>query len=501
MKTRCNVQILAVASLLAAHIGGLQPASAQPAESEGATTRPADEESPPPATTQPMALQSLIPKLPDYSGDVWKRGYLTGDWGGARTELAEHGILFDLDVTQVLQGNAHGGKNTKGALEYGGSADYTLRLDTARMGLWPGGLITLRGETQFGRSVNGNVGSLGSPNFKSLLPVPGDPGITTLSEYYLTQALSETFVIVAGKMDLTAAGDRNVFAGDTKHYTQFMNTAFNVNPVLFSAGPYTTMAAGVVLLPTKWLTISTLVADNDPDGAATMTGFNTAFHGRNWMTVMQEYAFAIKPFDKPGHQRFGWFYTTKDFIDFTGDPRLSLPGRSQNFGLLPGRMGPFKLPKPPRWARAIRVGDNVLSADGPDKRPDDWGIYYNFDQYLYTEADDPTQGFGLFGRFGWSTGESNPIEEFYSIGLGGKGSIPCRDRDTWGLGYYLINMSDDLPKMLGVDAEQGTELFYNIEVTPWLHISPNLQVIVDPGAGFQDRDVAVIYGMRAQMTF
>jgi porin len=490
--------VLTIAVLLTA----ATPIAAQeepPVENAAAETPSSAEEAKSP-TSQPMALQSLIPTLPDYSGGLWKRSFLTGDWGGERTKLAEQGILFDLTVTQNGQGNAHGGKNTNGAFEYGGAADYTLRLDTARMGLWPGGLLTLHGETQMGRSTNGNVGSLAPSNFKSLLPFPGDPGITTLSEFYITQALSEKLVLIAGKID-PMAGDRNVFAGDASHTTQFMNTAFNVNPVLFPAAPYTTMAAGMILLPTEWLTISTLVTDNDPNGAARTTGFNTAFHGRNWMSITQEYDIKVKLFGKPGNQRFGWFYTNRDFIDFAGDSRLPMPGRTQRVGLLPRGLGPLKFPKLPRSLRSIRVGNTVFSTDEPNERPDDWGVFYNFDQYLYTEANDPTQGFGLFGRFSWSTGESNPIEEFYSIGLGGKGSIPNRDRDTWGLGYYLINISDDLPKMLGMDAEQGTELFYNIEVTPWLHITPNLQVIVDPGAGFQDRDVAIAYGLRAQVSF
>jgi len=25
-------------------------------------------------------------------------------------------------------------------------------------------------------------------------------------------------------------------------------------------------------------------------------------------------------------------------------------------------------------------------------------------------------------------------------------------------------------------------MFYNIEITPWLHITPDLQLIIDPGA-------------------
>ena len=146
----------------------------------------------------------------------------------------------------------------------------------------------------------------------------------------------------------------------------------------------------------------------------------------------------------------------------------------------------------------LRSLQNVMS--DPKTRPDDWAFYYNFDQYLYTEPDDPDQGFGLFGRFGWSTGEVNPFETFYSIGLGGRGMLPTRDNDTYGVGYYYMNMSSDLPDFLGLSSEQGVELYYSIEVTPWLHITPDLQIISDPGAS-SDRDVAIVYGLRAHMTF
>lgn len=466
-------------------------------EARAAETSPTGE---PPATTtaeadageKPMALQSLIPTLPDYSGDIWNRSVLSGDWGGARTELANHGILFDAQVTQFLQQNARGGKNTKGAMEYGGSVDYWLKLDTARMGLWPGGLITLHGETQFGRSTNGNTGSLMSPNFKSLLPVPGEPGLTTLSEFYILQALSEKVVIAAGKMDLTALGDRNAFAGDATHLSQFMNTAFNINPVLFSGAPYTTLAAGVILIPTEWLEVSTLVADNDPDGAARKTGFNTAFHGRNWMTVMQEYVFTIKPFDKVGHQRFGWLWTSRDFPQYGGDSRISNPVQSINVPGLGGNLIP-------RRFRRLRIGNAVIDATNPDTRSDNWAIYYNFDQYLYNEAEDPAQGFGLFGRFGLAPTTGNLVQEFYSIGLGGKGTIPRRDRDAWGLGYYCTRTENHLSSIAGINTEQGIELFYSIEVTPWFHITPDIQLIADPADGFNGRSTAIVYGVRGKI--
>ena len=484
--------------LLALGLCGLlvTPGFGQESSTPQAPEAKSGESTPHPATSQP-AMPSIIQKLPNYLGDFWKRKYMTGDWGGARTELAEHGILVDLDLTQNFQGNAHGGHSTNGAYEYGGSADLRLQLDTARMGLWPGGLIVLHGETQMGHAVNKDVGAFMLPNIKSVFPVPDDPGETTLSEFYLMQALSEKVVVAAGKMDLLALGDRNAFAGDATHTTQFMNTGFNVNPVLLTAAPYTCMAAGVILIPTDWLQISTLVCDNDPNGAANMTGFNTAFHGRDWMSVMQEYDLKIKPFNRPGNQRIGWFWTSKDFTEFESDPRDPIPARHIEIRGVPG----FAQKLLPKNRRKAHIGDTLLDLRDPDTRPDNCGMYYNFDQYLFCDAKDPTKGWGLFGRFGLAPSQANLFHTFYSIGLGGKGAIPLRDQDTWGVGYYYGNVDNNLGSRMGIDNEQGVEMFYNIEVTPWFHITPDLQVIANPAGDFGNRTTAIVYGLRGQINF
>jgi len=454
----------------AAAIGTVDAKKADPA----AQDKPAPQEG-----EKAAAMPSLIEKLPDYSGELSKRSFLLGDWGGARTKLAEKGVLIDLELNQVFQGNAHGGKNTSDAAEYAGSYDLTLRFDTARMGLWPGGLLTMRAETWFGHNIHSDAGSIMTVNADNLFPVPGDSGMTTLSEYYFAQALSEKFVLVFGKVDPTRTMDQNAFAANER--TQFMNLGMRINPALFPFGPYTCMTAAAVYMPTKWLTISTGINDNDPDGAVTKTGFNTAFHGRDWYTVGQEYDFTIKPWEKEGHQRFGWAWTSRDFIDFARDGRLGL------------EMGPIR--------EVLRLVGAATGLVPLKTSSDSYVLYYNFDQYLYTEADDPKQGFGLFGRYGYSTGETNPVEQFYSIGVGGRGIVPERDKDTYGLGYYYLKLSEDLPEELNLQSEQGVELYYSIEVTPWFHLTPDLQVIVNPGGGLGDRDVAVVYGIRGQMSF
>lgn len=460
-----------------------QPATAPSGPVSAPTTQPI------PALQTPTSMPSLLPSVPVYGGDLWGREYLTGDWRGARQTLADNGVLFQGDLTQTLQGNAYGGKDTTNAFRYSGAVEYKLTFDTARLKLWPGGLFVLKGETQIGDNINSKVGSLLVPNYQGMLPVPGEPGITTLSEFYFMQMLSEQLMAVAGKMDLTALGDQNTFAGDQR--TQFMNVGLRVNPVLFYSAPYTAMSAGLVWYPTKWLQVSTLVADNDPDGAATRTGFNTAFHGREWMTVMQEYDLTIKPFDLTGHQRFGWFWTSRDFPEIGGLTQIQFPELVVR-RLLARRF----VPRPLRLAS---IAGRAVTFTGLDTSADTWGIYYNFDQFLFTEADDPNQGLGIFGRFGVGA-EPNLFEHFYSFGVGGKGSIPTRDRDTWGVGYYCAAVSDSISPVFDMSSEQGVELYYNIEITPWLHISPDLQVIVNPGGGFGDREPAIVYGLRTQMS-
>lgn len=400
-------------------------------------------------------------------GDLATRSHLLGDWDGERNELAQQGITFDIDVTQIFQMNARGGKSTNNGFGYSGSADYTLKLDTARMGLWPAGELALKGETQFGRSINSKVGSLMSVNSDALFPEV-DEHTTTLSDVVFTQFFSEHFGIVFGKIDFRG-GDSNVFAHSET--TQFMNLSLLANPVVLPFAPYSSLTAAVIIRPTDWLITSFTVLDSF--GTASESGFDTAFHSPEGTTFINEWALTIKPFGLEGTQRFGIAYSNREFTLLNQDVRIG---------------GPVELLQ-------------QLQSGGIDvkTRADDWVLYYNFDQYLYTEEEDPTQGVGLFGRVGWSNGEANPFENFYSIGVGGKGIFPERDNDTFGVGYYYLSMSDDLAAFFGLDTEQGIELFYNIEVTPWFHVTPDVQYIIDPGGGAYEDALAI--GIRTQLSF
>ena len=79
----------------------------------------------------PDAAEVTLFPVPDYSSGLMTRSALTGDWGGARTSIAESGLQFSADVTQYYQGIFSGGLDD--VSEYFGSADYRLKLDSGKL--------------------------------------------------------------------------------------------------------------------------------------------------------------------------------------------------------------------------------------------------------------------------------------------------------------------------------------------------------------------------------
>ena len=104
------------------------------------------------------------------------------------------------------------------------------------------------------------------------------------------------------------------------------------------------------------------------------------------------------------------------------------------------------------------------------------------------------------------------IDQFYSLGIGGYGMlIPGRDNDRWGLGWAGTHISSDLRDVvrgaedlfaeLNVNInsfEHAFEAFYNIEITPAIHLTLNAQVIDSP---LVEIDTATTLGTRLQVDF
>lgn len=401
---------------------------------------------------------SLWP-VPDYKGDIWKRPALTGDWGGARTNMAAKGLTLSVNNVTTFQSVIDGGKDE--GSEIGGSLDYELHMDFQKMGLWPGAFVRLYGETQYGNFINSRTGAALAANLDGLLPLV-DEDKTTLTGAVFYQFLSESIALFLGKID-TLDGDLNEFAHGRGN-DQFLNQNLVFNPVTLRTTPVAAFGGGLLaILPGENNILN--VAVLDPSGQPDEWDLGDAFEDGTLMSG--EMRLEVNPFGLKGHQTFGVTYSTKDFSLIDQNRRLLL-------------------------LNLIRTGGLSLA-----KEDDSWSFYYNFDQYVYTEEDDPEQGFGFFGRYGLADDKTSPIEQFYSIGVGGKGIIPGRDKDTFGVGYYYVELSDKLPGVFdALDDGQGLEIFYNVEVAPWLHVTPDFQIM---DSGLETNDTAYVFGLRVKI--
>jgi porin len=377
-----------------------------------------------------------------YSGEFLTRPTFTGDFNGDRNYLASKGITFDATLTQITQGVVGGGKN--GSWEYGGRGNLTGHLDTQKLGLWPGGFLEVELEGNWSDSVNSKTGGLAPANTNQLFPLPAGNNVA-LPQLVFAQFVSHYAGGIVGKID-GMSGDANAFAHG-KGDAQFLNLAFNINPVTLVV-PYSTLGAGVIVLPTA-----------DPDQAivnflvdsATGKASTDGFDNLNGAIFLGEGRVRTDFFGLTGHQLLGALYSNKQYTSL--DQRIEF--------------------EPLRGGLSHSVA----------KKSGTWAMYYNFDQFLYETDKSAGNGIGLFGRFGASEGNPNPMQYFYSIGVGGKGIIPSRDLDRFGIGYYYTGIENPTLQVpiFGTKSllrdEWGFEAFYNIALTPWLLLTPDVQVI------------------------
>jgi porin len=64
-------------------------------------------------------------------------------------------VVVDINLLQTPQGVASGGRDE--VLRYGGLAEYTLNVDTQKLGFWPGGFLRVQGMSSFGQNVNNGL--------------------------------------------------------------------------------------------------------------------------------------------------------------------------------------------------------------------------------------------------------------------------------------------------------------------------------------------------------
>ena len=399
---------------------------------------------------------------PDFGGCWQTRSKLTGDWGGFRNDLACRGITLDASLTQFYQGVLSGGRDED--YFYGGRLDYFLNIDGEKAGLMKGSFISLHAEQIYGLSANSAAGTFLPVSVGQIFPNPTGNDIALTGIKY-TQFLSENFAVFGGKIN-TLDEWKQPFAGG-RGVDAFMNMSMSLPPVLARTVPYSSWGAGFVVL--KDLEPVFTFAALDTADSTRNTGFTNFFD--NGVTLMATATLPVKLNCLPGHHTIGGTYSTGSYTSLD---------RTSYFD----------------------PNDGGFAFMGETKRQGSWSLFYAFDQALGMVCCDPKRTWGIFGSIGIADEDPSPIRWAANIGIGGSSPITSRTGDTFGLAYFYTGLTDNLkefaPRVLPLRDEQGIELFYNLGVTPWCHITPDFQVVL-PG---RDRfDTAVLFGLRMKIDF
>ena len=410
------------------------------------------------------AVPGLTP-VSDYTGDIWNRTTLFGDPGGRRQALYEKGITVDATLTQVGQSVVSGGGDT-GATRYNGLFEYGASFDTAKLGLWSGGLFTVNAQTSFGKPLQGDAGTVSPVNFTAMFPRAFD-NATELQEFYITQALPWDMSLVLGRIIDINFLDTNRFANDFR--TQFLNASMS-NDLLFGNFLNFSTYAGLLDIPVD-------------------KRFNIAFAAFDPETAPGDYAGVWENIGLATTMTFSW----------------ELPGG------LEGSANPIFVytSKESLAVDNPRLAVDILTGTAPTKSGN-WMVHLGLEQYLWKPdgpvGDDNVRskkfdyqepGLGAFFRVGFVPEDRNPFNLFVHGGLGGRGIVPGRPYDRLGIGAYAMIESDDLRGEPFIGAtlrnEVGLEAFYNVALTPWLQLSGDIQWIRPGVAANKD---TVVLGMR-----
>jgi porin len=291
-----------------------------------------------------------------------------------------------------------------------------------------------------------------------------------------------------------------VLHGD--YTTGFLNTGLNL-PLALAMVPLSAYGAGALYLPSHDVTLAAMVLD--ANGTIMDDDIGDAFE--DGVMALGSADLKVKPYGLPGHQNLTLAWSNKDRTSLIQDPanvgRLLLESR---FPLL-GEPGPV----------LIEIFDKLgipPTAEPLNQEDETWAAVYSFEQFVWQPAGDPRRGVGMFFSAGLSDGKANPIKYSYSLGLVGKGVVPGRPRDDFGIGWARTEFSDDFVPFLrdtfdlGLDHEDAVEMYYNAAVTPWLSISPSLQIIspalnkaLDSSGNFQNLDTTYLAGVRVGIRF
>ncbi|QQS08593.1 MAG: carbohydrate porin [Phycisphaerales bacterium] len=414
----------------------------------GPSTLPGQERGPRTTTTEPIET----PPREWFGSTPWTHWTrVTGDWNGGRTWLEDNGLTISgsyvVDYASVLDG----GIETTGSFRQ--LIDLNAAWNLEKSLGWKGAKAFV--DAQFSFTGGGSADAGDFQGISSLST--GTKNIHQISQLWLQQELLDNRLrLKAGKIDATSEFDFISFAGD------FLNSAgINTVNALSSLPTYPNPATGVVAF--AYPTEQTYLGIGLFDGA-TLDGFPTGPRGpatffsdddSDSLFYIGEAGLSWDTDAGTGRATIGAWHHTADLPEFSG-------------GTSSGNTGFYALIEQQAWRR------------GQTDELKDKGLF-------------------AFAQGGTSDKEVTAAAVSIAAGLVLKGTFDSRFDDNAGLLIAFAGFSDAAGSPF-TDDEIAVEVYYKIQLTPAISLTPDLQYIMNP-SGVSTVDDAIVAGLRAAITF
>lgn len=386
------------------------------------------------------------------ASDLLTRSGVTGDWWGARTSLADHGVSLDLRYTAFYQGLASG-TGDKG-YDYGGKMDAFINLDSSKMGLWEGGEFRSHLEYSHGDAPANLGGAIFSANTALYWPVDTPEELVATSLNF-TQKFGDRSSIALGKFNPVDVYASHPFYGGWG-IDRFMNIVLVAPPSGLIPVVFMGAVATIKVEPVTW---SIIVAD---------------------------------PNDRTNDYFPGDLFSDGVLIAANATRVTSLAGRKTTYGIT----GLYSTAEGADYS-------SVGGAVGTSTKSGAYNVNIQFTHNLQESSDQPDAAWGFVLKAGIADGNPNYVQRSLIVGIGGKALFFGRPQDSFGVGAYYYDLSDALqdelnPVLTDFRDESAVEVYYSWAVTPWLQIGANIQYI-DPARGRHEN--ALVPSLRTQIRF
>jgi len=407
-----------------------------------------------------------------YRGEKHEFIRVNPDWGGLRTRAADQGITFNTQYLAEVWGNPTGGDST--GTVYTGLMSLQGNVDLQKLLGWQGASVSTRWYWLSGQDISAeHVG-----NIFTVSNIAGFPTFRMNELWFQQKFLNDRISIRAGQLGADSEFDISTYS------VVFLNATFSWSPYLSTntpnGGPAYPMGAPgvqVALTPVNWLSYRGAVFQGNPFAQ------NVNRYGFRWDLSTSNGYFSIHELNLRMNQ---------------GGGSSSLPGT-------------FKLGG---WF------DTAPDPTANSTRPWNYGFYFIADQMLYrvpwpnsgpdvdnkskqtTAASLTNKGLGIFTHIGLSPQNSSIINFYIDGGLNYKGLIPSRDNDVLGVAIAYGHLSNNPQNNQGrsnPSYEILLEATYQIELTTWLSVQPDLQYVIHPSGA--DIANALVLGARTTVSF